>query len=226
MNTEALFSRLHTPDFLVAALRPITWRPVLLTQLLGAVFALTPWLEQWGQRTQPSLPLNLAQQASAAVFLMLAAFAGDEAVRRGWRVLRAFVVVLLCASGATALTQWGINHWFSLGRSGQDSGSILTSFVAVGGYWGTALMVYLNRQSAARLLASVRGGELDRVQAERRLIASGLAAVEARVDPAAVSRQLGQVRDLYAADSPDAEPELEALISNLRGKVAQCARVP
>jgi hypothetical protein len=39
-----------------------------------------------------------------------------------------------------------------------------------------------------------------------------------------VSRQLEQLRDLYASDNPDAEATLEALIINLRDKVAQCAR--
>jgi len=56
------------------------------------------------------------------VFLMLAALAGDEAVRRGWSVLRAFVAVLLCASGAAALTQWGINQFLSLEHPGHGLG--------------------------------------------------------------------------------------------------------
>lgn len=224
MNTEALSRWATAPGFCMAVLRAVTWRAVLVTQLVGALFALTPWLEQWGQRTQVNLPLSLAQQAVAALFLMLAAFAGDEAVRRGWTVLRAFAVALLCLCGATALSQWAIDQLLNSGHSGHDLSDSVVSFFSVGGYWGPVLMVYLNRQSATRLLASVRKGELARAQAESRLIGSGLAAVEAQMDPAAVSRQLEQVRDRYAADNPDAESKLEALITDLREKVAQCAR--
>jgi hypothetical protein len=226
MNSDLLSPQVRAPNFSTAVLRAVTWRAVLATQFLGALFALTPWLEQSGQRTQPNLSFSMAQQAFVAVFLMLAAFGADEAVRRGWTVLRAFVAALLCASCAAALTQWAINQFLTFEHPGQGLRGALDSFFNVGSLWGTVLLVYLNRQSAARLLASVRGGELDRAQAERRLIASDVAAVEAQVDPAAVSRQLGQLRDLYAADNPDAEPRLEGFITSLREKVARCARVP
>jgi hypothetical protein len=226
MNDGLSSGQVRPPGFTSAVLRAVTWRAVLATQLLGALFALTPWLELSGQRIQPNLPFTLAQQAFTAVFLMLAAFGADEAVRRGWTVLRAFAAALLCASCAAALTQWGINQFPIFAAPGHGLWAALDSFFNVGSLWGTALLVYLNRQSAARLLASVRRGELDRVQADRRLVASDVAAVEAQIDPAAVSRQLGWLRDLYAAHNPDAEPRLEALITSLREKVAQCARVP
>jgi hypothetical protein len=219
MNTDLLSPQVRASAFSAAVWRAITWRAVLSTQLLGALFALTPWLEQSGQRSQPNLPFSLAQQAFVAVFLMLAAFGG-------WTVLQAFAAALLCASCAAALTEWGINRFVTFEHPGHELGDAFDTFFNVGSLWGTVLLVYLNRQSAARLLASVRGGELDRAQAERRLIASDVAAVEAQIDPAAVSRQLEQLRDLYAADNPDAESRLEGLIISLREKVAQCARVP
>jgi hypothetical protein len=224
MSTNVLSAQLRTPDFWVAVSRAVTWRVVFATQLLAALFALAPWLDQWGQRTQPNLPLSLVQQAFAAVFLMLAALGADEAVRRGWTVLRAFAAALLCACGAAALTRWGINQLLTFEHPGHELGDALDSFFDMGSTWGTVLLVYLNRQSAARLLASIRSSELGRAQDEHRLIASDVAAVEAQLDPAAVSRQLEQLRDLYASDNPDAEATLEALIINLRDKVAQCAR--
>lgn len=211
-------------DFIASVFAATTWRAVIATQILGALFALTPWLEQAGKLTQPNLPLSLAQQASTALFLMLAALAADQAVRRGWTVWRAFLLALLGASSATALMQWAI-HTTSGAHSTQDLRTMLVSFLNVGSYWGVALMVFLNRQSAARLLAKVRGGQLDRAQEERRLIASDLAAVEAQIVPAAVSSQLEQVRDLYEADNPAAEARLDALIAGLRDKVAQCAQL-
>jgi hypothetical protein len=226
MNTDASSPQTRAPDFWLAVLRAVTWRVVFATQLLGALFAVVPWLEQFGQRTQPNLPLSLTQQAFAAAFLMLAAYGADEAVRRGWTVLGAFAAALLGACGAAALTRWGISQFLSFEHPGDGLGAAINSFFDMGSTWGTVLLVYVNRQSAARLLASIRGSELGRAQDERRLIASGVAAVEAQIDPAAVSRQLEQLRDLYAADNPAAEAKLEALITALRDKVALCARVP
>ncbi|HEY4341490.1 MAG TPA: hypothetical protein VGM97_16210 [Steroidobacteraceae bacterium] len=213
-------------SFLRAVLSGVTWRAVLVTQTLGVLFALTPWLEHWPHTPANTLQHGLIHEALAGAFLMFAAFAGDEAVRRGWMVRRAFIVVLLAASTATALAGWVIEPTLLFRDPYLELQHTVTAFFDVGAIWGMALLVYLNRQSAARLLSSVRGDELDRAQAERRLIASDIAAVEVQIDPAAVSRQLQMVRNLYAADDPSAENGLETLINDLRERVAQCARVP
>src|SRR5262249_9303864 len=152
---------------------------------------------------------GLTEQALTALFVMLAAFSGDELVRRGWTVLRAFLVTLICASVATAATQWCLDYWFDVVDPYQGLYRFLRTFLKVGGLWGTAMLVYLNRQSASRLLASVRGGELRRVQAERRLIHADLLATEAQINPEEVFRQLAEVRDLYAAANPLADRKLE-----------------
>lgn len=210
--------------FTTAVLRSITWRAVLATQALGFVFALTPWLEQFGQPTRPQLAFALTQQALTAFFVLLAALAGDEAVRRGWRVLAAFAATLLCASAATAYTQWCIEAWFGVIDPLHGERRLWDTFFQVGSLWGTVLLVYLNRQSAARLLARLRAGELARVQAERRLIASELAAAEAEINPTAVLQQLAQVRDLYATGDADADQKLEDLIGDLRAVVTRLQR--
>ena len=209
--------------FALAVLRTVTWRAVLVTQSLGLVFALYPWLEQWHQPGQPWLLLNVVGQAIAALLVMLAAFTGDEAVRRGWSVWRALVVVLVCASAMNVLAQALLHSELAVPRPVRGLASILSDFLTVGSVWGTALMVYLNRQSAQRLLAHLRTGELERVQTERRLIGSRLAAVEAQIDPAAVLRQLAEVRDLFAAGRQEADERLDALIIGLRETVARGA---
>jgi hypothetical protein len=209
--------------FAWAVLRAVTWRAVLVTQALGLLFALYPWLEQWQRSGQPSLLLNLTGQSIAALLVMLAAFAGDEAVRRGWSVWRAFVVVLLCASVANVLAQGLLHRTFAIAGPARDLGTVLSDFLTLGGIWGTALMVYLNRQSARRLLARLRADELERVQAERRLIASRLAATEAQIDPGSVLRQLGEVRNLFAEGRQEADERLDALITGLRAMVARGA---
>jgi hypothetical protein len=230
VNTDTTSLPPNAPGFCTAVLRAVTWRALLVTQGLGALFALTPWLEHWGLPTRPNLPISLTQQSLTAAFLMLAAFAGDEAVHRGWTVMRAFVVTALCMCGATALclylttllSQWGVDQWAGPEHAGPGVSGSVVSFFEVGSYWGPFLMVYLNRQSATRLLASVRKGEMDRAQAEGRIIGSGLAAVEAQMDPVALSRQLKALRDSYAAGDPEAESKLESLIADLRNRVAQC----
>jgi len=199
----------------------LTWRAVLLTQSLGLVFALYPWLQRWNRPDQPSLLLNIVEQAFAALLVMLAAFTADEAVRRGWSVWRAFVVVLLCASIINVIAQALLHDAFGVPGPVHGLASTLRNLFNIGSLWGTALMVYLNRQSACRLLARLRAGELERAQAERRLVASRLAAVEAQIDPAAVLRQLAEVRDLFAAGRPEADEHLNTLITGLRETVAR-----
>ena len=210
--------------FISAVLRSVTWRAVVFTQALGLLFAITPWLERLGKRGPGYLGFQLVEQLPAALFLMLAALAGDEAVRRGWSVWRAFATVLLCASLANALTRVGLDA--ALGIVDPYYGPdwfkrLLFTFFNLGCTWGMLLLVYLNRQSARRILAGVRAGELAHLQAERRLIASRLAAAQTEVDPAVVRQQLARIRDLYAAGSADADPALERLIAELRQSAAR-----
>jgi energy-converting hydrogenase Eha subunit A len=184
---------------------------------------LIPWLQHWHRPGQPSLLVNVVEQGFAALLVMLAAFTADEAIRRGWSVWRAFVVVVLCASAINVLAQALLHSAFAPAARVRGMASILSDFFTIGSFWGTVLMVYLNRQSAQRLLAHLRTGELERVQTERRLIASRLAAVETQIDPAAVLRQLAEVRDLFAAGKPEADERLDTLITGLRDTVARGA---
>jgi hypothetical protein len=202
--------------FAVAVRRAVTWRAIALTQSLGLLYALIPWLVERVPHSRGYLLFLLVQEGMSGLCAMLAALAGDEAVRRGWRVWRAFVVVTLGASLAAALAQFGLDA--ALGITDPFAGlpRCLLTFFAVGTRWGTVLMVYLNRQSAQRVLAGVRAGELARLRAEQQLIASRLAATETQVDPPAIRQRLQQLRDLYAAGSGRADAELERLITELR----------
>jgi hypothetical protein len=201
----------------------VTWRIVLVTQSLGLLFALQHSLQRWHHPGQPSLLESVVRQAITALLVMLAAFAADEAVRRGARVWRAFVIALLCASGANVLAQSLTSAVLGMGLCGRGLLQTLYDFLEVGGVWGTVLMVYLNRQSARRLLARLRATELERAEAERRLIASRLAAAETQIDPSAVLHQLARVRNLYATAQPEADERFETLIVGLREMVARTA---
>jgi hypothetical protein len=210
--------------FVVSVLHAVSWRAALVTQALGLLFALVPWLMHLGHRPREYLLFQLTQQAAAALFVMLAALAGDEAVRRGWQVWRAFVVALLCASLAAALAQLGLDAGLRVAGPVAGLQRFLLTFFGVGIHWGTVLMVYLNRQSARRILAGVRAGELARLQAEQRLIASRLASAESEVEPQVLRQRLERQRDLYAAGSTQADCELERLITELRDSAARGLR--
>ncbi len=192
--------------FVSRVLRSVTWRALLITQALAALFAVVPWLEQSGSPNQPRLLFSVLNEGMTAMFVMLAAFAADDCVRRGWTVLRAFATALLGACAATALTQLRPDNLWG----------VLDTIFGAGAYWGVPMLVYLNRQSAARLLANVQAGELRRVQAQRALVESDLAAAQAQINPAALMQQLARVRDLHAASDPAADHELELLIADLR----------
>jgi hypothetical protein len=208
-------------EFSAAVGRAVTWRAVLLTQSLGLVFAITAWLVTLGQHPYGYLLFHLLQEGMSGVCVMLAALAGDEAVRRGWRVRRAFVVVTLGASLAAALAQLGLDAGLGIADPVAGLPRCLLTFFGVGTRWGTALLVYLNRQSAQRVLAGVRAGELARLRAEEQLLASRLAATETQVDPPAVRQRLEQLRNLYAVGSARADAELEGLITELRQRAAR-----
>jgi hypothetical protein len=208
-------------DFAAAVRRTVTWRAVVLTQSLALIYALMAWLLHQDLHSRGYLLFLLVQDGASGMCVMLAALAGDEAVRRGERVWRAFVVVTLGASLAAALAQLGLDAGLRIADQQAALPRFLLTFFSVGARWGTALMVYLNRQSAQRVLAGVRAGELARLRAEQRLIASRLAATETQVDPPAIRQRLQQLRSLYAAGSSRADAELEWLITELRQRAAR-----
>lgn len=204
--------------------RSVTWRALLLTQSLGLALTIFRWLEQF-DRHAPQYPLLLAYvigQSFTALLVLLAALAGDQAVRRGWPVWRTVVVGLTASAAIAAVAMSGLRSAFAIAnpRPNAELIHVLQNFLDVCSYWGMAMMVFLNNRSASRMLEGVRATELERVQVERRLLSSRLAAAETQIDPGSVLRQLARVRDSYAAGSVGADEKLEALIASLRATVA------
>ncbi len=211
--------------FVRDVLRSITWRAMLLTQSLGLTLAVGRWIETRDKGMQPYVLLLtwIAGQSLTALLATLATLAGDQAVRRGWPVWRAVVVALTCAAATVTIAMWGVRALLGM-LDPSPNGELartLQWFLDICAYWGMAMMVFLNGRSTARMLAGVRATELERVQVERRLLVSRLAAAEARIDPGSVLKQLAQIRDSYAAARPGADEQLEALIASLRRSVAQ-----
>jgi hypothetical protein len=215
--------------FVRAVLCLVSWRVLLVAQAFGLTIGLLRWLEFRGHDSQAHLLLtSLSAEVLAALFVPLMALAGDEAVRRGWPVWRAFALAVLCAGTAVVLVQLRVRGWLGVVDPHDPQGRLALAvdmFVDMFTYWGMAVMVFLNRRSAARILAGVRTAELERVQLERRLITSTLAAAEAQIEPGSVLQRLARIRALYEAAKPAADEQLEALIEDLRENVRHSSAV-
>ena len=203
--------------------RAVTWKGLLAVQALGLAFAVLWHLRHGVQPPPRDLPAHIVSNAFGALFVMLAALAADEALRRGVRFWCAYPLALLAASGAITIVQWRLQS--SPAVAFAEAGRPLTVAVSIGlslfTLGGIGMLAYINRQSAERILRGVRAAELERVGVERRLIESRLAAAQAQTDPERVFRQLAEIRDLYASARPGADERLEALIQELRASVAQ-----
>jgi hypothetical protein len=214
--------------FMWAVLRGITWKMFLAAQLLGLAFGVLRYL-QGAQAPPHYLHTNLISRAVGAVFVMLAALAVDEAVRRGSSMWRAYPLALLAGGCVAAVVQWYLRSWLGIVDFTPDAGPPFArvALVAfdVSAFGGLAMLAYLNRQSAERMLQGVRAAELERVRVERCLIESRLATAQAQIDPRSVLKQLTEIRNLYGAARPAADERLETLIQELRASVAQSVAV-
>jgi sensor histidine kinase YesM len=83
------------------------------------------------------------------------------------------------------------------------------------------LFVYLDRVRARSALARLRGAELERAVAAKRVLGSRLQAMQARVEPQFLFNTLGQVRRLYGQDPGQARRMLDDLIAYLRAAMPQ-----
>ena len=67
--------------------------------------------------------------------------------------------------------------------------------------------------------------ELKRVQVERQLIESRLAATQAQIDPRELFAALADIKARYQAAAPDADEKLDGLIQRLRTALARTVAV-
>jgi hypothetical protein len=98
---------------------------------------------------------------------------------------------------------------------------ILAAVIEIAAVGGLGMMAYLQRQSALRMVERIRTRELHRGQAERKLLEANLSMMPSQIDPRAPLQQLVLIRDDYAAAHSAAETRLNALIQDLRTRVAQ-----
>ena len=213
--------------FVRAVMAAMTWRAFLFAALLGLCVEASRYIKFINNAPPNYLLSGLVITQLGTLCVLLAVLAGDEAVRRGTSAWFAYTAALLTASIVTAFGQWYIRSWFHLftviNRPGVPVRVQYTMIIFVACdvlmFGGFAMLAYVNRRTAQRILEGVRSAELKRVQIERRLTESRLATAQAHIDPHMLSRSLTAVRNLYKQGSPDADLELDALIQRLQATV-------
>jgi hypothetical protein len=217
--------------FVRAVMAAMTWRACLVASLLGLCVQASRHLKFLNTAPPNYVLSGLIITQLGSLCVLLALLAGDEAVRRGSSAWFAYTASLLTASIVTAFGQWYIRGWFHLftvvNRPGVPLRVQYTMIIFVACdvlmFGGFAMLAYVNRRSAQRILEGVRGAELKRVQIERRLTESRLAMAQAQIDPQLLTRSLTKVRDLYKKGAPDADLQLDALIQRLQATVTGSA---
>jgi hypothetical protein len=212
----------------------------LLTALLLALALCVLRSLQHFLSVQPRLPhlphffaSGLVITTLGSLSVMLAALTADEAIQRGASAWATYCIALLAATCVADSAQWYIRAWLHLYTVVNQPGVPLAAqravivFVAcdVLIFGGFAMLAYLSRRSAERILEGVRSAELRRVQIERRLTESRLATAQAQIDPRMLFGALEEIRSMYSLAVPHAEQRLEELIQRLQASVTGHALV-
>lgn len=232
MNSTAR-SDLADPNFVRAVLRNITWKRLLMVQIVGIGWHLFHYIDGI---TAADLHLPLTWHLSGLVIqeftvlsMLFGAFAAREAVNRGAAEWAAYPLALLTASFFTGVGQWYVRHWLSFKvivdlndytPAARKWGHMLYIGVDTFVYGAFVMLVFANWQRQIRYVKLVQAAELHRAQIERELSRSKLAAMNARVDPDWLLAQLKYLRALYESAKPAAERELDLLVRQLRLKTA------
>jgi hypothetical protein len=205
-----------------------TWRAVLTAQALAQAVVLVAAMEdqgRWGTwMGRPSLH-NVAAGSTALVLLILA-FAVEEYMARGASARRSYplaiALALVCSWAMSYLCLVIFEAAFHappipvlIRRFAVLSYGI--SFASAGSF---AMLVYLNRRTAQWALERVTLAELRRVQTEREVVESRLAAAEAQIDPQELFDALAEIRADLARGAGSADLKLENLVQRLRQALA------
>jgi hypothetical protein len=205
----------------------LTWQKVLVTQAAGQLDVLIRAIEggRWG--TWMGHPgLHNVTTGVTALLLLLLALVVDESMARGVAPRRAYPMAILMtfvlACAASALTYWCFQVGFHLPgpANNMQRYGFIGNGIDTGATGAFVMLVYLNRRTVERMLEVVRGAELRRVQLERQLIESRLAATEAQIDPQMLFGKLADIRNGLEKAATDADTKLGDLVQMLRRALA------
>jgi len=219
-------------DCLHAAWRALTWRKMLLMQAWGQLAILIESTEShlFGSRIgHPSLGYT-SMMLNVFLAVPVALFA-DAALERGAKARYtyplAIMMTLPLAAIASVSMLWIYVLIFGLTQTKTNfwSGPVIETSFHMYIYGAFVMLVYMNQRTADRLLENFRRAELRRVQLENQLVDSRLATAEAQIDPAMLFGALRDIKRGYERSAPEAEVELNALITSLRAALARTVAV-
>lgn len=143
---------------------------------------------------------------------------------RGLRLAGAMTLVTLGLVGATAAI---ISVWAPVPLAVRDGAVLSTEAFLYRGWWvysmaGLLFAAYCRtREREQDVLRAAREAELARADAQREIVASRLAVLQARVEPELLFGALADVRATYLADAPRADALLDDLVAYLRAALPQ-----
>lgn len=172
----------------------------------------------------PALNAVLSMQFNAFAVLLAVLVVDHVApplARRAWPYAAAVIVGV--ASGTTAL--WlvsqrllGLRTAFGTGVEAFSTFAFRHATHALV-VCGLVTFVYVSARWAAERRERLRWLQLERVDAEKHLVESTLAATRARVDPAALQSTLARIDALYESRPAQADALLRDLIASLRAAI-------
>jgi sensor histidine kinase YesM len=216
--------------YLRAAWNSYTWRRVLFTQAVAFSVAYLMALD-WGYYGEYIHHVSIHfVTMSVYVFLLLpVAFCADEAVSRGARPIVTYAIVLIVVNQVLAAAVAGAMQWIYVTIYAIPWPPQKWGFTNASGHFSVpcslGLLIFMNGRAAERMLESVRGAELRRVQLDQQLVESRLATAEAQIDPQMLFGALAQIKKGLEDSQPDAEKKLNDLIQTLRTALARTREV-
>jgi sensor histidine kinase YesM len=244
MSSEEVPRRL---DVALQAWRGITFRQwalttvVALVLLLAYIIGVLPALMNAVPYIFGSLPTTgsmarfvgqtLVFLAAAYCFLLAVSIA-EYGAGHGQPRVRRYVAASLAACGAAIVIEivlfvfvpslaWKTGGWTLLLDSRQLLGTIVFSAANFGLTGALALAVYVRFRSARLAREAFNAAELERVAASRDVLASRLAAMQARIEPGFLLGTLAQVEALHERDPQAGDRMLDSLIAYLHAALPQ-----
>jgi len=215
--------------FIGDVVRAVTWRQLLLMQLLFAALDMIAVLSF----VRPYHPSMLAVwsrvviEETMAFSIVVAVLVARQAVARGARRFRAYALAIVVASVFAGVTQFGVRQWLGLYTNSdqprrstvQRRMQMVWVFSDTLTYGVLFILGYVDYEERERLLQRVRAAALDRAQQEQQLAQSRLAALRSEVDAAALLQTLQDVREAFEQDAAGGEQRLDELIEHLRAQL-------
>lgn len=213
-----------------AVLREITWRRMLVAQLITITWLVFRYINTRyfppEQLPDTFILSGLVIDELTAMSLLVGIYSGREAIVRGVQPLVAYLTPLLTAGVFVGVSQYYLRHLLGFHLVVDDlrmADAIMRkqfNMLYIGLdtviYGAFVMLVYTNREYELDCVQKMRAAELERANVERALTHARLADAQARLDPQVILPELANIKHLYETESADAEPALNALAQRLR----------